>query len=203
MRTSLALAAFVSAVLAQAPSLTDLIASQPDLSTLGTALGSLPDLVKALSGLSNITILAPTNSAFELLLAQESTPESEAISSSDAQGIAAILAYHVLNGTYVSTDFSETPAFVNSLFMPSLEGSIRTNVTDGQNVGLMLKGENATILSAGMPANVIEAVSGPTVTTPSSELTTPGHPSRQRRCRPQDRLRPHGPPQRLHHPVQL
>jgi uncharacterized surface protein with fasciclin (FAS1) repeats len=166
MRTSLALAACVSAVLAQAPSLTDLIASQPDLSTLGSALGSLPDLVKTLSGLSNITILAPTNSAFDLLLAQEATPESEAISSSDAQGIAAVLAYHVLNGTYVSSDFSDTPAFVNSLFKPSSEGSIRTNVTDGQNVGLKLDGEKATILSAGMPANVIEAVSGSAPKTP-------------------------------------
>ncbi|KAF2437287.1 FAS1 domain-containing protein [Karstenula rhodostoma CBS 690.94] len=158
MRTSLALTAYISAVLAQAPSLTDLIASQPNLSTLGTALGSLPDLVKTLAGLSNITILAPTNSAFEALLAGDATPESTAVNSSDAQGIAAILAYHVLNGTYVSSDFSETPAFAHTFFVPSFEGRIRTNVTDGQNVGLVLDGENATILSGELKsANVIEA----------------------------------------------
>ncbi|KAJ4358025.1 uncharacterized protein N0V89_002604 [Didymosphaeria variabile] len=158
MRTSIAFFACVSSVLAQAPSLTDLIASQPDLSTIGAALGSVPDLAETLAGLSNITILAPTNSAFEALLAQEDTPESVAVNSSDMQAIAAILAYHVLNGTYVSSDFSETPAFVSSLFLPSFDGSIRTNVTDGQNVGLLLDGENATILSGELKsANVIEA----------------------------------------------
>ncbi|KAL1612583.1 hypothetical protein SLS60_000812 [Paraconiothyrium brasiliense] len=178
MRTSIALAFCVSGVLAQAPSLTDLIASQPDLSTLGTALGSVPDLAETLAGLSNITILAPTNSAFEALLAQADTPESIGVNSSDVQAIAAILAYHVLNGTYVSSDFSETPTFVSSLFLPSFDGSIRTNVTDGQNVGLTLDGGNATILSGELKsANVIEedilAANSVTVHKIDSVLTVP------------------------------
>lgn len=159
MKTSFALAACVSAVLAQAPSLTDLIASQSDLSVLGTALGSEPDLVKALSGLSNITILAPVDSAFEALLASTNSTEAAAISQKDAQAVAAILSYHVLNGTFVSSDFKDTPAFAHTL-LTSSEGTFGTNVTGGQNVGLVLDGSNATILSGELQsAGVVQAVS--------------------------------------------
>ncbi|KAK7190687.1 hypothetical protein DPSP01_006704 [Paraphaeosphaeria sporulosa] len=158
MRTSLALAAYISAVLAQAPSLTDLIGSQPDLSTLGTALSSFPDLVAVLGSLSNITILAPTNSAFEALLAGDASLESTALSSNNTDAIQALLAYHVLNGTYVSSDFSETPAFAHTLLTPSGQSDSLTNVTGGQNVGLQLIGGNATIVSGELKgSNVVEA----------------------------------------------
>lgn len=160
MKTSLALASYITAVLAQTPSLTDLLASQSDLSNLGAALGSVPDLAKTLAGLSDITILAPTDNAFAALLSKGASPEGDAVKSNDTQAIAAILAYHVLNGTYVSSDFKDTPAFVHSLFTPSFEGSLRTNVTGGQNVGLVLDGKNANILSGGLSSAIVtEAVS--------------------------------------------
>lgn len=154
MKSAFAIAAYVSAVLAQAPSLTDLIQSQPDLSTLGTVLGLVPDLAETVTGLSDITILAPTNSAFEALLAQV----GEGILN-DTGAVASILAYHVLNGTFTSSDFSEVPTYVNSLFVPSLSGTFTTNVTEGQNVGLVLDGENALILSGLLQsATVTQAV---------------------------------------------
>ncbi|KAF1970541.1 Fasciclin-domain-containing protein [Bimuria novae-zelandiae CBS 107.79] len=167
MRTTITLAAYISAVLAQSTSLTELIQSQPDLSTLGTALSLVPELLDTLGGLQGITILAPTNSAFEALLAQNTTQESFSISQSDAQAVASILAYHVLNGTYTSSDFSGVPTYVNTLLAPT-SGVFPANVTEGQNLGLVLNGENATILSGELQsANVVEAdiqaVSGVTV----------------------------------------
>jgi len=158
--TALTFAACMSAVLAQTPSLSELIASQSDLSTLGEALGLVPDLAELVSGLKDITILAPTNAAFEALLAQRPNTANTAITEKNTEAVAALLAYHVLNGTYASTDFSEVPTYRHSLFTQSLTvgGSALTNVTDGQNIGLVLNDKNATLLSGDLQsANVVEA----------------------------------------------
>jgi uncharacterized surface protein with fasciclin (FAS1) repeats len=162
--TTLALAAWVSTVLAQTPSLSELIASQSDLSTLGQALTFIPDLAKTVSGLKDITILAPTNAAFESLILDQgftaASKEKNYVTSNSTEGIAALIAYHVLNGTYASTDFSEIPSYHNSLLTPALtvDGSALTNVTKGQNVGLVLNGKNATILNGDLlTANVVQA----------------------------------------------
>lgn len=159
MKTTLALATYVAAVLAQSPNLSELIESQPDLSILGSALGLVPDLAKTLSGLQGITIFAPTDSAFQALLGGNTTQESFTVSQRDAVGIASILSYHVLNGTYTSSDFSEIPTYVHSLLAPSPNTAYPANVTEGQNVGLVLNGENATVLSGDLQAaNVVQAV---------------------------------------------
>ncbi|KAJ4301397.1 hypothetical protein N0V90_003489 [Kalmusia sp. IMI 367209] len=170
MKSTLAFTACLSAVLAQSPSLSELIQSQSDLSILGDALSIVPDLAETLSGLKDVTILAPTDSAFKDLLAQDPNQENTAITQRNPEAIAALLAYHVLNGTYVSTDFNGVPTYVNTLFTQSyvIDGSAATNVTDGQNVGLVLNGKNATILSGELQsANVVQAdiqsVSGITV----------------------------------------
>lgn len=159
MKTTFALVACIAAVLAQSPSLSELIESQSDLSILGTALGLVPELAETLTGLSGITILAPTDSAFQALLGGETTQEGFSISQRDAKAVARILSYHVLNGTYTSSDFSEVPTYVNSLLLPSSEDPFPSNVTEGQNVGLVLDGENATILSGDLQtATVSQAV---------------------------------------------
>jgi uncharacterized surface protein with fasciclin (FAS1) repeats len=159
MKTTFTLAAFVASVLAQSPSLSELIESQPDLSILGTALGLVPELAETLTGLSGITIFAPTDSAFQALLGGETSQESFSISQRDAKAVARILSYHVLNGTYTSSDFSEIPTYVNTLLTPSSESPFVSNVTEGQNLGLVLDGESATILSGDFnTATVTEAV---------------------------------------------
>ena len=187
MKTTFAVASFVAAVLAQAPSISDLIASQPDLSILGTALGLVPELAEVLGGLSGVTILAPTDSAFEALLGGNTTQEAFSISQQDAAAVARILSYHVLNGTYTSSDFSETPAFAQTLLTPSSDEPFVSNVTGGQNVGLVLDGENATILSGELQsANVVQAVCC-IVPRVFHLLTVTGHRSRKQRHCPQDR----------------
>lgn len=162
----LTFAVFISTTVAQTLNLAELIQSQPDLSTLGDALSIVPDLAETVSGLKGITILAPTNSAFEALLAQDSSEDSNAIRNRNAEGVAAILSYHVLNGTFVSSDFTNVPTFVNSLLKPSVKvmGHARTNVTGGQNVGLVLDGKDAQILSGELQScKVVQAVSGSVV----------------------------------------
>jgi uncharacterized surface protein with fasciclin (FAS1) repeats len=121
----LLLAALASLAYAQdTPTLTDALASSPELSTLASTVQLFPDLVSQLSAASNITILAPNNDAFTELFA------AGTVQASDTNLIQAVLSYHVLNGVYRSTDISETPSFVPTL----LTDEAYTNVTGGQVV---------------------------------------------------------------------
>jgi uncharacterized surface protein with fasciclin (FAS1) repeats len=140
-----------------------LISSQSDLSTLGTLLGQVPDFAQSLSNATNVTILAPINSAFEELLSQTQGQNL----SSDI--IEALLAYHILNGTYLSDNVTETPTFVSTLLNQSftIDDEAVTNVTTGQNVGLFLNsnegGNSSVVVLSGdlSTSNVTEAVCFP------------------------------------------
>ncbi|KXT08179.1 hypothetical protein AC579_608 [Pseudocercospora musae] len=141
------LSTIFSVVVAQ--DLVSVLKSQPDLSTLLGALEKIPELTKTVAAACNITILAPTNDAFACI-----PPNSEvgkALAAGDTEAITALIAYHVLNGTYESTDFKKTPTFVHSLLTPALTigGEAVTNVTKGQNVELILNGTAAEIISGG------------------------------------------------------
>jgi uncharacterized surface protein with fasciclin (FAS1) repeats len=163
MRCSLlTLSASLSFALAQTPSLSELLQSQPDLSLLADALTVVPELAATLSGATNITILAPTNGAFEALLAGGPNVESQAVTDRNPEGINTLLAYHVIKGTYLSTNFTDVPTYVSTEFDQSftISGTVQSNVTEGQHVGLVLNGQNATILSGELQtSNVVEAVS--------------------------------------------
>lgn len=162
MKNTFSFASFLAAALAQSTSLPDLIKSQPDLSILGEAIGMVPDLAKTLGGLKDVTLLAPTDSAFKALLNMDENLENTAIKQKNVEAIAALLSYHVLNGTFTSGDFTGIPTYVHSLFTQAskAQGMSLTNVTEGQNVGLVLNDKNATILSGELQsANVVQAVS--------------------------------------------
>lgn len=68
----------------------------------------------------------------------------------------ALLMYHVLNGTYPSTEVMETPLFLPTM----LNNSMYTNVTSGQVVEGLTQGDDVVFYS-GMLNNstVTEAVS--------------------------------------------
>jgi uncharacterized surface protein with fasciclin (FAS1) repeats len=83
-------------------------------------------LVSALTGLTNITILAPSNAAFAAFL---NTTAGKA-AAADPSAVAALLTYHVLNGTYYASAFTSTPLFIPSL----LTNTSYANVTGGQVV---------------------------------------------------------------------
>jgi uncharacterized surface protein with fasciclin (FAS1) repeats len=131
--------ALAGQVLAQnTPSLQQALESSSDLSQLNTVLKLSPQLAEALTGAQNITILAPSNRAFS------------AVSNATLQGLtsnpdllAALLQYHVLNGTYRGEQITNTSAFVPTL----LTDSRFTNVTGGQRVRAQLRNGNVTFFS--------------------------------------------------------
>ncbi|CZR52632.1 related to TGF beta induced protein ig-h3 precursor [Phialocephala subalpina] len=114
-------------------------ANNKTLSTLNSLLASQPALSAALASASPITILAPSNDAFSKLL---STSAGMAVSK-DPSMVAALLEYHVLNGTFNSSAFTTTAQFVPSL----LTNQTFTNVTGGQVVMGMLSGKTVKLMS--------------------------------------------------------
>ncbi|KAL2063947.1 hypothetical protein VTL71DRAFT_4441 [Oculimacula yallundae] len=125
---------------ASAQSLTDVLAANnASLSTLTSLLTSMPELVEALSQAQNITILAPSNDALASFL--NSTAGASA--ATDPGAVAALLTYHVLNGSYPASAFTNTSQFLPTL----LSNATYSNVTGGQVVEARLRGETASIFT--------------------------------------------------------
>ncbi|KAI0160055.1 FAS1 domain-containing protein [Hypoxylon sp. FL1284] len=135
---SLALASVASA---QNMSLTDALGSQGSmLSSLNAILGANPRFSESLSRLENVTILAPSNDALNALT---SNSDTIALLTNPAY-LQAMLSYHVLNGTYYNTSFSN-----ESMFIPTtLTNMTYTNVTGGQVVEARIYDNNVTFFSA-------------------------------------------------------
>ena len=119
------------------PSLSAVLASQSgNLSKFGDLLAQQPDLLQSLGGLSNITILAPTNAALGRFEADNPG------ATQDAGLVDAILTYHVLNGTWYTSNLTSQP---NATFIPTLlTNTTFSNVTGGQRVFSVLDGVNIT-----------------------------------------------------------
>lgn len=120
---TLALAGFAATAAAQSnQTLVSALSSQPLLSNLTTYLSLFPDFLSSLEGMSNITILAPSNNAFELARAtDQGVPGTSEL-------VNAVFSYHVLKGAYSNfTTMSE--------FIPTALGEgMYANVTGGQVV---------------------------------------------------------------------
>ncbi|OTA86152.1 hypothetical protein M434DRAFT_82306 [Hypoxylon sp. CO27-5] len=129
--------ALASVASAQTPSLTDALGSQNStLSSLNALLGSDSQFADSLNNLQNVTILAPSNDALGAL--------DTASLLTDTGYLQALLSYHVLNGTYHNTSFTN-----QSIFIPTtLTNSTYTNVTGGQVVEARLYDNNVTFFSA-------------------------------------------------------
>ncbi|KAM0267470.1 hypothetical protein ACHAQH_010104 [Verticillium albo-atrum] len=137
---SLALSALVAAQ--DIPSLAEALASQNDtLSALSGLLAGQPDLVEALSGLTNITILAPSNDALNTLLSDTTVAQQV---TSDPSIVAAILQYHVLNGTYRAADVPDSAVFIQSL----LSNETYEQVSGSQVVGAEAEDDSVVFYSA-------------------------------------------------------
>ncbi|KAF2828634.1 Fasciclin-domain-containing protein [Ophiobolus disseminans] len=109
----------------QTPTLAQALNATAELSQLSTVLGLVPELVQALSSAQNITILAPSNSAFGRV------PNATLQGLTSNTGIlSALLQYHVLNGTYRAAQITNSSAFVPTL----LTNPLFANVTGGQRV---------------------------------------------------------------------
>ncbi|KAJ8059767.1 hypothetical protein OCU04_011401 [Sclerotinia nivalis] len=132
------LALLASGVTAQMSLSQAIAANNGTLSTLSMLLGQQPALAGALSNTSSgITVLAPSNAAFAKFLAMPAN--KAAVGQSDI--VAAVLQYHVLNGTFPASKFTNEAQFVPTL----LTNESYTQVTGGQVVQVALNGSNAVI----------------------------------------------------------
>jgi uncharacterized surface protein with fasciclin (FAS1) repeats len=127
---NLALAALASAAYGQ--DLQTALSNQPSLSNLTTYLKLYPSLLSQISQMSNITLLAPNNNAFEMAL----NASGGAFQANDTSLIEAVLSYHVLNGSY--SNFSSMPMFIPTALGPGMYA----NVSSGQVVEVV--GSNST-----------------------------------------------------------
>ena len=84
----------------------ELASSNSDLSTLATALGKYPDLVSTLSGSSEFTVFAPTNTAFQNLLTAVGQTSLDDV---PEDVLKSILQYHVVSGKVMSTQLTSGP----------------------------------------------------------------------------------------------
>ena len=131
--------ALVTTSLAQ-ENFTSVLSGNPNLSNLTQYLGFYPQIVSTLASSTNITFLAPSNEAFTKLLAG---PSGQALN--DASLVEALLSYHILNGTYKSTDFDTKPTFVSTFLIDSNY----TYVPGGQVVEALTTSDG-TIFASGL-----------------------------------------------------
>jgi len=102
-------AALASVAAAQTKNLTTTLASDPNLSMLTQYLGFYPAFVQSVSNLTNITLLAPSNEAFTKLL---NSSAGSAVQANDTSLIDALFSYHILDGKYLSSNFTSTAQFI-------------------------------------------------------------------------------------------
>lgn len=140
---------------ATAQGLVAALQADADLSTLLGAIQAVPGLAETLDAAQGITVFAPTNDAFANVDA--ASPEGTAIASGDVPGIASILSYHVVPATIVSTDITETPAFVQTLLTPgnTIGGGVATLVPGGQYLGAQLNNSNVIIRSGNLATSTV------------------------------------------------
>ncbi|KAK3311401.1 methyltransferase TYW3-domain-containing protein [Chaetomium strumarium] len=125
---------------ASAEALTTILANNnATLSTLSNLLPLVPDVVQTLSTARNVTILAPSNTAFANLMMRN--PRSAELMR-NPEALAGVLQYHVLMGKLMSKDFSPTPKFAATLLVMPF-----ANVTGGQKVELAMVNETARVFS--------------------------------------------------------
>lgn len=141
----LSLAALAATASAQTMNLTSALMGNPDLSNLTTYVSAYPQLLSMLSMASNVTILAPSNMAFNKLM---NSSMGAMVKANNTNLIQSLLMYHVLNGTHNSTSITNKTAFIPTM----LNNPMYTNVTGGQRVEALMTGKNVTFFS-GMQAN--------------------------------------------------
>ncbi|KAH7347058.1 FAS1 domain-containing protein [Pyrenochaeta sp. MPI-SDFR-AT-0127] len=137
-------------------SLDQALSSANELSQFRSILSLSPQLLQALSGASNITILAPSNTAFS------NVDNATLQSLTSNQGlVTALLQYHVLNGTYPFNAVLNRTTFVPTL----LTNPLFTNVTSGQVIEANERagGRNVTFYSG--------LLSNSTISTPNITFT--------------------------------
>jgi hypothetical protein len=113
--------------------ISEILSSQPQLSSLATQLSSFPGLAQQFDTADNFTFLAPSNNAISAWLTSIRSPDD----------IRATLEYHLLNGTFATASLTNTPQFIPT----SLTNISYSNITGGQRVEALNDG-HARFVSA-------------------------------------------------------
>ena len=82
-----------------------------DLSNLTYYLDLFPDFLNTLNSTDNITLLAPSNEAFQSTLADQNSQFADA---RIVGYVDTVLSYHIVNGTWASSSISSTPQFLST-----------------------------------------------------------------------------------------
>ncbi|KAI9837700.1 MAG: hypothetical protein M1819_006633 [Sarea resinae] len=127
---------------APVPDLTHVLAGNKNLTSINELIHKYGDLYATLSFTEGITLLAPSNDAFNKI------PYSalrDAFETNDTAVIRAILDYHVINGTHTTASFSS-----NFQFLPTwLNNASYTNVTGGAVVSVVKQAGDDVVFVSG------------------------------------------------------
>jgi uncharacterized surface protein with fasciclin (FAS1) repeats len=115
---------FVSQVQSQA--LLSVLQEHPELSTFNHYVNASTSLTSLLSTVDNVTLLAPSNTAFQAWTSNQSPALSD-------DQMEASLMYHLVHGVFPAVSFSKRPQFAGSF----LTNTSYANVTGGQRVELV------------------------------------------------------------------
>jgi transforming growth factor-beta-induced protein len=130
----------------------ELAQDTPDLSILVQALQEA-DLVSTLNGAGPFTVFAPSNAAFEALLADLGVTADELLARDD---LAEILTYHVVPAAALSTDLSD------GQMLPTAEGGMLEVDINGNTISLIGETNTVTVTAANIEASngVVHIIDG-------------------------------------------
>lgn len=127
----------------QTPDLTQFLKNQTNLTEFNTLVQNYGDIYAALSFSKDITIFAPSDSAFQKI------PYSSlggAFESNNSDIVREVLKYHVINGTHPSGSFNGSFQFLSTW----MNNQTYSNVTGGQTVGVVQQAGNNIVCVSGL-----------------------------------------------------
>lgn len=133
-----ALAAFTNLV--TGANFSSTVALNSDLKDLSYYLSLIPDFASRINAARNVTIIAPSNNAIEEALAD---PDSQFAKGKVYGFMDVVLSYHILNGTWPSTSFVNSPTFIKTW----MTDKTWTSVSGGQVVEAYRQNGPMTIIS--------------------------------------------------------
>lgn len=139
-----------------AEDLTQLLQSNKNLSEFTTLLTSYGDIYANLSFQSEVTILAPSNDAFNKIPYSSLGPAFEA---NQSQIVRSVLQYHVLPGLHPVGSYNGTFSFDKTW----LQDTSYTNVTGAQVVGGVMQAGDINVFTSGLGSRttIVTAVNLP------------------------------------------
>jgi hypothetical protein len=121
---------------ASASSLLEVLASEPDLSTLFSRVNGSKVLAPLLSAANDYTFFAPSNNAIDTFLKAQLNTTSDA-------AFQALIQYSLVKKSFTAVTFTETPQFGKS----NLVDAKFSNVTGGQVLELVTRNGQAQVVS--------------------------------------------------------